>query len=198
MSLPILIFATNNQHKADEIRVVLNGLFEILTLKEAGIFIEIPEPYDTLEENATEKSRVIHDLTRGDCFSEDTGLEVAALNGEPGVRSARYAADDNSFKSNTDKLLFNLKDTAERSAQFRTVISLILEGKEYQFEGICKGRIITEERGTNGFGYDPVFIPEGAEKTFAEMSMEEKTVFSHRKIATQKFVDFLKAKNGES
>jgi XTP/dITP diphosphohydrolase len=198
MPLPALIFATNNQHKADEIRAVLDGLFEIKTLKEAGIFIDIPEPYDTLEENATEKSRVIHELTRGNCFSEDTGLEVAALNGEPGVRSARYADDDSNFKNNTEKLLFKLEGITQRAAQFRTVISLVLEGKEYQFEGICKGHIVHEERGTNGFGYDPVFIPEGADKTFAEMSMQEKTVFSHRKKATQKFVDFLKTNNGQS
>lgn len=191
MPLPTLIFATNNQHKADEIRVVLDGLFEIKTLKDAGIFIDIPEPYNTLEENATEKSRVIHDLTKGNCFSEDTGLEVAALNGEPGVRSARYADGETDFKNNIEKLLFKLEGITQRTAQFRTVISLVLEGKEYQFEGICKGHIIEEERGTNGFGYDPVFIPEGADKTFAEMNMQEKTVFSHRKKATQKFVEFL-------
>ncbi|MBC7938067.1 MAG: RdgB/HAM1 family non-canonical purine NTP pyrophosphatase [Rhizobacter sp.] len=193
MPLPTLIFATNNQHKADEIRVVLNDLFEIKTLKEAGIVIDIPEPHNSLEENASEKSRVIHQFTKGNCFSEDTGLEVAALNGGPGVRSARYADGEN-FKNNTDKLLFNLKHISERAAQFRTVISLILDGKEYQFEGICKGRIIDEERGTNGFGYDPVFIPDGAVKTFAEMSMEEKTEYSHRKKATQKFIDFLQNK----
>ena len=191
MPLPALIFATNNQHKADEIRVVLDGMFAINTLKDAGILIDIPEPHNTLEENASEKSNIIYNLTKGNCFSEDTGLEVAALNGEPGVRSARYA-DGEDFKSNTEKLLYRLKDVADRSAQFRTVISLILGGKEYQFEGICKGRIIEEEKGTNGFGYDPVFIPDGADKTFAEMTLQEKTVFSHRKKATQKFIDFLK------
>ena len=191
MPLPALIFATNNQHKADEIRVVLDGMFAINTLKDAGILIDIPEPHDTLEENASEKSNVIYKLTKGNCFSEDTGLEVAALDGEPGVRSARYA-DGEDFKSNTEKLLYRLKDVADRAAQFRTVISLILGGKEYQFEGICKGRIIEEEKGTNGFGYDPVFIPDGADKTFAEMTLQEKTVFSHRKKATQKFIDFLK------
>ena len=191
MPLPALIFATNNQHKADEIRVVLDGMFAINTLKDAGILIDIPEPHNTLEENASEKSNVIYKLTKGNCFSEDTGLEVPALNGEPGVRSARYA-DGEGFKSNTEKLLYRLKDVADRAAQFRTVISLILGGKEYQFEGICKGRIIEEEKGTNGFGYDPVFIPDGADKTFAEMTLQEKTVFSHRKKATQKFIDFLK------
>ena len=198
MPLPTLIFATNNQHKADEIRVVLDGLFEIKTLKEAGILIDIPEPHDTLEANASEKSSVIHELTKGNCFSEDTGLEVEALNGEPGVKSARYADNDPDFSSITQKLLHHLSHNSNKSAQFRTVISLILNGKEYQFEGICKGRITTEEKGTNGFGYDPVFIPDGADKTFAEMTMEEKTVYSHRKKATQKFVEFLKENNGEN
>lgn len=198
MPLPTLIFATNNQHKADEIRLVLDNLFEIKTLKDAGIFIDIPEPHDTLEANASEKSAVIHKLTNGNCFSEDTGLEVEALNGEPGVKSARYADNDPNFSSITQKLLYHLSDKRNRAAQFRTVISLILDGKEYQFEGICKGRITTEEKGTNGFGYDPVFIPDGADKTFAEMTMEEKTVYSHRKKATQKFVAFLKEYNGEN
>ena len=198
MPLPTLIFATNNRHKADEIRVVLDGLFEIKTLTEAGIIMDIPEPHDTLEANASEKSAVIAELTGGNCFSEDTGLEVPALNGEPGVRSARYAEGDSNYKSNTEKLLHQLGNNSNRAAQFRTVISLILDGKEYQFEGICKGNIIEEEKGTNGFGYDPVFIPEGAAATFAEMTMEEKTIYSHRKKATQKFVEFLKAYNAEN
>ncbi|RYD75776.1 MAG: non-canonical purine NTP pyrophosphatase, partial [Sphingobacteriales bacterium] len=142
MALPALIFATNNQNKADEIRVVLNGLFEIQTLKDAGILIDIPEPHDTLEANASEKSSVIYKLTKGNCFSEDTGLEVVELNGEPGVKSARYAEGDEQFKNNTEKLLARLKNIENRAAQFRTVISLMLDGKEYQFEGICKGSII--------------------------------------------------------
>ena len=197
MPLPTLIFATNNQNKADEIRAVLDGLFEIQTLKDAGIFIDIPEPHDTLAANASEKSAVIFKLTKKNCFSEDTGLQVEALDGAPGVRSARYADGEKQFKNNTDKLLFNLKNKNNRAAHFRTVISLILSGKEYQFEGICKGSIIEEERGTHGFGYDPVFIPDGAGKTFAEMTMEEKNKYSHRKKATQKFVEFLKANNGQ-
>lgn len=197
MPLPTLIFATNNQHKADEIRVILNGLFEIQTLKDAGIHIDIPEPHLTLAENATEKSRTIHQLTSGNCFSEDTGLEVIALNGEPGVKSARYAENDARFESNIEKLLFNLEGTINRAAQFRTVISLILDGKEYQFEGICPGTITTGEKGRNGFGYDPVFIPTGANKTFGEMSIEEKTIYSHRKKATQKFLSFLNKYNGK-
>ena len=192
-----LIFATNNQHKADEIRYVLGNRFTIKTLKEAGINIDIPEPHNTLEENAREKSSVIHRITGDNCFSEDTGLEVLALNGDPGVKSARYAGDEANFKNNIHKLLENMNGITQRSAQFRTVISLILNEKEFSFEGTCKGRIIESEKGSNGFGYDPVFIPDGADKTFAEMSMEEKTVFSHRKKATEKFVHFLNQYDGQ-
>jgi len=197
MTLPYIIFATNNQHKADEIRQVLKNLFEIKTLKDAGINIDIPEPYDSLEENAREKSTVIHSLTGANCFSEDTGLEVIALNGEPGVKSARYSGEETNFKKNIEKLLFNMKGIEHRDAQFRTVISLLLEGKEYQFEGICKGTITEVEKGENGFGYDPVFIPLGSDKTFAEMTMDEKAVFSHRKKATQQFISFLNNYNGQ-
>ena len=185
-----IIFATNNQHKVDEVRSVLGKSFNIITLKEAGIDIDIPEPYDTLEANATEKSKTIFNITNQNCFSEDTGLEVEALNGEPGVKSARYAGDDRSFADNIDKLLFNLKTAANRSAQFRTVISLILDGKEYFFEGICPGKIIEERKGNHGFGYDPVFVPDGSDKTFAEMDMAEKNKFSHRKKAMEKLIIF--------
>jgi len=186
-----LIFATNNTNKVEEIRKVTNGLFNIITLKEAGIDIDIPEPHDTLEANATEKSTVIHALTNENVFSEDTGLEVAALNGEPGVKSARYAGDGRDFQTNIDKLMANLQGQTNREAQFRTVVSLILNGQEYLFEGICKGRITTEQKGLQGFGYDPVFIPDGANKTFAEMTMDEKNQYSHRKKAISKLIDFL-------
>jgi XTP/dITP diphosphohydrolase len=186
-----LIFATNNQHKVDEIRKVLGNFFDVITLKEAGINIDIPEPHSTLEENATEKSRTIYSLTKKDCFSEDTGLEVETLNREPGVKSARYAGEGRSDTDNIQKLLSNLVNENNRRAQFRTVISLIREGKEHQFEGICEGTITKEQRGEKGFGYDPVFIPDGSEKTFAEMSMEEKNKYSHRKKATQKLITFL-------
>ena len=196
MKLPFIIFATNNAHKAEEIRHVLKGKFEIKTLKDAGINIDIPEPYDTLEANASEKSTVIHSLTGSNCFSEDTGLEVKALEGEPGVKSARYAGDNASFDENIEKLLEAMNGVKERTARFRTVISLILEGREYQFEGICTGTIRNEAKGSNGFGYDPIFTPEGAEKTFAEMTMEEKARFSHRKKATEKFVEFLNNYHG--
>ena len=191
-----IIFATNNKNKVDEIRAVLKDGFQIISLKEAGIDIDIPEPHNTLEENAREKSNTIYSITRKDCFSEDTGLEVPALNNEPGVRSGRYAGDENNFKKNIEKLLLNLNGIDERKAQFRTVISLMLDGKEYQFEGICKGNIAQKESGNNGFGYDAVFIPEGSTKTFGEMTMYEKNKFSHRKKATAKFIEFLNARNG--
>jgi len=186
-----LIFATNNQHKADEIQAVLPPVYKIITLKAAGINIDIPEPHDTLEANAKEKAVTIYHLTNTACFGEDTGLEVEALNGEPGVRSARYAGDDKLFQNNIEKLLFHLKDKQNREAQFRTVICLILEGNIEFFEGICKGRIIAAQKGKEGFGYDPVFVPEGAEKTFAEMSLEEKNQYSHRRKAVDKLVSFL-------
>ena len=186
-----LVFATNNQHKADEIRNVIGSSFELLTLKEAGIDIDIPEPYDTLEENASAKSKAIYQLTQTSCFSEDTGLEVAALNGRPGVKSARYARDDKSFENNIDKILDELKYKTDTSARFRTVISLVLDGKEYLFEGVCDGKMIRERKGTAGFGYDPVFVPDGSQKAFAEMSLEEKNQWSHRKKATEKLVAFL-------
>lgn len=186
-----LIFATNNQHKVEEIRSVLANKFDIITLKEAGIDIDIPEPYATLEENASGKSATIFQLTGINCFSEDTGLEVVSLNGEPGVKSARYAGDDRTFDKNIEKLLVNLAGKSDRSARFRTIISLILDGKETLFEGICEGEIITERKGTRGFGYDPVFVPAESNKTFAEMTLSEKSQFSHRARATEKLVTFL-------
>ncbi|MEI9808302.1 MAG: RdgB/HAM1 family non-canonical purine NTP pyrophosphatase [Bacteroidota bacterium] len=186
-----LIFATNNQHKADEVNAVVGESFRVITLKEAGIDIDIAEPFDTLEANASEKSRVIYELAKQNCFSEDTGLEVNALNGEPGVKSARYAGDDRSFDKNIDKLLEKLQDKPDKTARFRAVISLIIDGKEHLFEGICEGRIIPERKGAQGFGYDPVFVPDGGDKAFGEMTMEEKTKYSHRRKAIEKLVAFL-------
>ncbi|MEO6488403.1 MAG: RdgB/HAM1 family non-canonical purine NTP pyrophosphatase [Ferruginibacter sp.] len=186
-----IIFASNNENKVEEIKKILKGRYNVISLKDAGINIDIPEPYDTLEENAFEKSRTIYALSGKDCFSEDTGLEVMALNNEPGVKSARYAANDPVFKSNTAKLLHALIPIENRQAQFRTVISLMLQGTEYQFEGICKGFISRFEKGILGFGYDPLFIPEGSDKTFGEMKMDEKNKFSHRKKATAKLAAFL-------
>lgn len=186
-----LIFATNNQHKVEELRSLLKDGMQLITLREAGIDTEIPEPYDTLEENASGKSRAIYEMTGSDCFSEDTGLEVEALGGQPGVKSARYAGESRSFDANIDKLLFNLAGQTNRRARFRTVISLLIDGKETQFEGICNGQITTERRGEKGFGYDPVFIPDGDSRSFAEMSLEEKGRYSHRARATEKLVAFL-------
>ena len=186
-----LIFATNNENKVQEIRQVLPEGFEISSLKEAGILKDIPEPYATLEENATEKATVIYNMTGKNCFSEDSGLEVTALNGAPGVKSARFTDGEPQYSSNTDKLLQLLKDKKQREARFKTIISLIINGKELQFEGTCTGRIAAVPAGSNGFGYDPVFIPEGSDKTFGQMSLEEKQEFSHRKKAVKKLVVYL-------
>lgn len=187
-----LLFATNNADKVIEVKSILQGIVKILSLAEAGINIDIPEPYDTLEENACEKARVINYTTGQDCFAEDTGLQVDALGGEPGVKSARYAEEGSPFENNIDKLLLNLKDKENRSAQFKTAICVIIKGKRHIFDGICKGAIIAERRGNSGFGYDAVFVPEGAEKTFAEMSLKDKNIFSHRKKAINKLITFLK------
>jgi len=192
---PTLIFATNNAHKVEEVQAAIGDQLEVISLREAGIDIDIPEPHATLEANATEKSTTIHKMTGGDCFSEDTGLEVAALKGEPGVKSARYAGDGRDFDSNIQKLLRNLEGETHRQARFRTVISLIKDGQEYLFEGICEGRILTSPTGGQGFGYDPVFMPDGASRSFAEMSMEEKNHYSHRRKAADKLVAFLKHKH---
>ena len=186
-----IIFATNNQHKVDEIRSAVPKDFSIITLKEAGIDIDIPEPHDSLQDNAAEKARTIHQITKTNCFSEDTGLEVFSINNEPGVYSARYAGEEKSFDQNIEKLLLKLRNSNDRNARFRTVICLILEDKEYFFEGICEGEIIKERKGNQGFGYDPIFVPKGSTKTFAEMSITEKNEFSHRKKATDRLVTFL-------
>jgi XTP/dITP diphosphohydrolase len=191
MTKEVLIFATNNQNKVNEIRFALQNKFEILTLKEAGIDIDIPEPFNTIEKNAATKSKTIYELTQKNCFSEDTGLEVECLNGEPGVKSARYAGEHCSFEDNIDKLLLNMKGQVNRKARFKTVISLIINGVEHQFEGICEGKITEEKEGSNGFGYDAVFTPNGSEKTFAQMDMEEKNNYSHRKKALQKLINYL-------
>ena len=191
IQLPTLIFATNNQHKVDEIRSFTGDRFNIITLKEADIDIDIPEPHDTLQANAIEKSSTIFKMVHQNVFSEDTGLEVSALNGEPGVKSARYAGTDRDFQANIDKLLFKLDGIENRNAQFRTVVSLILNGENYLFEGICEGKIIKHQQGEKGFGYDPIFIPNGSDKTFAQMTMEEKNTFSHRQKAITKLLDFL-------
>lgn len=190
-----IIFATNNENKVIEVKAILNEKFQVLSLKDAGIDIDIPEPFDTLEENAAEKARVINRITHQDCFAEDTGLEVESLMGEPGVKSARYAGQERNFDKNIDKLLTNLKNKENRSARFRTVVCLLENGKQKSFEGICKGIIIAARRGNHGFGYDPVFIPDGSSKTFAEMNLEEKNTFSHRKKAIEKLTDYLNSRH---
>jgi XTP/dITP diphosphohydrolase len=186
-----LIFATNNRNKVAEIQSLVGNNFEIIPLKEAGIEIEIPEPHDQLEANALEKAVTIFKLTNQDCFSEDTGLEIAALGGAPGVKSARYAGENSNAMANIDLVLSKMTDIENRAAQFRTVICLIWKNQTYYFEGICKGQILTTMQGENGFGYDPIFIPDGASKSFANMTMEEKNQFSHRKKAVTQLFEFL-------
>ena len=189
-----LIFASGNQHKAEEIQSALPPGFRIIIMQEAGINEEIPEPFPTLEENSKHKAVYLFERLQKDCFSEDTGLEVEALNGEPGVKSARYAGEHKSFEKNIEKLLLELDGQPNRSARFRTVFTLILDGLQYQFEGICNGTITEQNSGTGGFGYDPVFVPEGSKLTFAEMTMEEKNKFSHRKKGLDQMLQFLKNK----
>jgi XTP/dITP diphosphohydrolase len=190
-----LIFATNNQNKATEINAILGSAFKISTLREIGLEIDIPEPHATLEENAREKSTTIYKLTQSDCFGEDTGLEVEALLGAPGVRSARYAGEHCNTEDNIKKLLKELATEQNRKARFRTVISLIENGNEYQFEGVCEGMIAWTSHGEQGFGYDPIFIPLGSTKSFASMTLDEKNKFSHRKKAVEKLVAHLHQKS---
>lgn len=186
-----LVFATNNLHKLEEVRDILGGSFRIASLKEIGCTDDIPETADTLEGNALQKARYVKDKFGYDCFADDTGLEVEALGGAPGVFSARYAGPGHDSEANMRKLLKELEGKTNRQAQFRTVVALLLEGREYTFEGIVRGTILTERRGTAGFGYDPVFVPEGYAETFAEMGSEEKNRISHRARAVQKLADFL-------
>jgi XTP/dITP diphosphohydrolase len=186
-----LVFATNNENKIREIQPLIPVDIHVISLKEAGIDIEIPEPHDTLEENAREKAQTIFSLTMQNCFSEDTGLEVEMLGGGPGVKSARYAGEERSFEKNISRLLKEMQNATNRKARFRTVICLLMSDQEYYFEGICQGSIIPSPRGVKGFGYDPVFTPDGSEKTFAEMNLEEKNFYSHRRKAVDKLVVFL-------
>lgn len=187
-----LVFATNNAHKLREVRQILGDRIEVLSLADIGCEADIPETADTLEGNASLKSHYIFDHYHIGCFADDTGLEVDALNGAPGVHSARYAYDDHQdSEANVDKLLANMEGKGERGAQFRTVISLIIDGKETQFEGIVRGSIATERSGEGGFGYDPVFVPEGHEQTFAALGDEIKNGISHRARAVQKLSDYL-------
>jgi XTP/dITP diphosphohydrolase len=186
-----LIFATNNRNKVAEIQSLVGANFTIIPLKEAGIEIDIPEPHDQLEANADEKAVTIFNLTQQNCFSEDTGLEIVALDGAPGVKSARYAGENSNAQANIDLVLSKMADIENRTAQFRTVICLIWENQTYYFEGVCKGQILSNMQGENGFGYDPIFVPDGATKSFANMTMDEKNTFSHRKKAVMQLFDFL-------
>jgi XTP/dITP diphosphohydrolase len=188
-----LVFATNNPHKLTEVQQLLGGSIQLLPLSATGIEEDIPEDFTTLEENASQKAWYVFNRTGKDCFADDTGLEVEALNGEPGVFSARYAGESKDPRENIRKLLGNLKGVENRRARFRTVIALVLNGKEYLFEGVVNGRIIEEELGSDGFGYDPVFLPDGHSRTFAQMDLALKNIISHRGKAIAKLADFLKA-----
>ena len=186
-----IVFATGNAHKLAEVQAVLGDGFQLVTAAEAGITEEIPENGDTLEENASQKSHYLHDRLGMDCFADDTGLEVDALGGAPGVHSARYATDGHDFAANNRLLLKNMEGRTDRRARFRTVISLLLGGQEYLFEGRVEGSIAESESGAGGFGYDPLFIPEGSEVSFAEMSAEAKNAISHRGRAVRTLAEFL-------
>lgn len=189
-----LIFATNNLHKLTEIQSIIGDNFKIKSLHEIGCTEDIPETAPTLEGNALLKAQYIFDKFGKNCFADDTGLEIEALNGRPGVFSARYATDGHDFEANIDKVLEELSETANRKARFRTVIALILDGAVHYFEGIVNGEIIAERKGVKGFGYDPVFLPDGYTLTFAEMPLEEKNKISHRARAVNQLVNFLNLK----
>jgi XTP/dITP diphosphohydrolase len=186
-----IVFATNNAHKLDEVKNYLQNRFDILSLKDIGFDRDIAEPFDTLNQNAQIKSQTIFNKYGMDCFSDDTGLEVDALGGAPGVVSARYAGPQATFDDNVNKLLQELKNKSNRKAKFKTVICLILNKKEYYFEGEVRGTITKQRRGVQGFGYDPIFLPNGYQTTFAEMSLDIKNRISHRARAVKKLVDFL-------
>ncbi|UZR93247.1 non-canonical purine NTP diphosphatase [Chondrinema litorale] len=188
---PSICFATNNPHKLKEIQEILADKFQIVSLKEIGCEEDIPETQPTIEGNSEQKAQYVKDHYQIDCFADDTGLEVIALNNEPGVYSARYAGPQRNSDDNIALVLKNLESKTDRSAQFKTVITLIYKGETKAFEGIVKGEITDKPTGTNGFGYDPVFKPEGYDRTFAELSSEEKNKISHRGLAVEKLVAYL-------
>ena len=189
MKVKKIVFATGNPNKLKEIKSAINS-FEIVGLKDLGITEEIPETGDTLKKNALQKAKYVYDKTGLDCFSDDTGLEIEALDYRPGVYSAMYAGPDCNAENNMRKVLEELGETPNRNAQFKTVIALILEGKEYFFEGVVKGEILKEKTGKDGFGYDPIFRPLGYKESFAEMSIAQKNEISHRGLAVKKLVEF--------
>lgn len=187
-----LVFASTNKNKIKEIQLLLPTEIQLLSLNDIGCIKEIPETADTIEGNAILKADYVTQNYGYNCFADDTGLEVEALNGEPGVYSARYAGEQKDANENMDKLLANLKDKSNRNAQFKTVIALNIDGKQELFTGIIKGKISTEKIGTNGFGYDPIFIAEGYDKTFAELTISDKSNISHRGLAVKQLIDFMK------
>lgn len=193
-----LIFASNNPHKLQELRVAIGSNLEIISLNDAGIFQDLPEPFPTLKENARSKAKFVNQQTGENCFSEDTGLEVDALGGEPGVHSARYAGEPPNPANNIRKLLRAMADSSNRRARFTTIICLILHDKEYFFEGRCEGQLLRSSAGTGGFGYDPIFKPDGSDKSFAEMNEEEKNLFSHRRKAGDLLIAFLRTQTESS
>lgn len=186
-----LIFATNNPHKTREIQALLPDEIRILSLKDIDFHEDIPENQDTLGGNAREKASFIYERYGKNCFADDTGLEIDALNGEPGVYSARYAGSDKDPLANMDKVLRELKGVSDRTARFRCVISLIINGEEKRFDGVVNGQILREKRGSQGFGYDPIFLPDGYDQSFAEMPLEQKNKISHRSQAINKLADYL-------
>ncbi len=190
-----ICFATNNRNKLEEIQQILGDSFEILSLKDIGCFDDIAEPHETLEENSAEKAEYIYTRYQIPVFADDTGLEITALNGAPGVYSARYGGPARSAERNMTKVLGELEGAADRSAQFRTIMTYIDESGTFQFEGIVKGRIISERRGEGGFGYDPIFIPDGYDQTFGELPASEKNQISHRVRSLSKLVEFLKSRH---
>lgn len=186
-----LVFATNNKNKLKEVQAMLTN-FEIVSLADINCFDDIPETADTLQGNAILKANYVTEKFGLNCFADDTGLEVEALNNEPGVYSARYAGKENNSEANMQKLLKNLENESNKKAQFKTAIALNINGKQFIFEGICKGQILTKKQGEEGFGYDPIFMPDNFNQSFAEMTMEEKGSISHRGLAIQELVTFLK------
>jgi len=186
-----IVFATNNSHKMAEVSAILSSDFQLLSLKDINCLEEIPETQETIEGNALQKARYINEKFGIDCFADDTGLIVESLNGAPGVYSARYAGEDCNSENNIQKLLKELDGKANRKAYFKTVAALILDGKEYLFEGKICGQILMEKRGNEGFGYDPVFLPDGYDLSFAQMGMDIKNEISHRALAMRKLSDFL-------
>jgi len=187
-----LVFATNNNHKLGELQAILGDRVHLLSLKDIGCDEDIPEEQETLEGNASQKAFYVYNKFGYNCFADDTGLEIDALNGEPGVYSARYAGEEKSAEANMDKVLARLFKIKNRKARFRTVISLVIDGTEKQFEGLVEGEILTEKKGGSGFGYDPIFQPKGFLKTFAEMNLTDKNQISHRGRAVEKLVSYLK------